>query len=210
MRRLGPSFLFLCLIALPSFAQDPPTPVSRKARFFRVVMGTSEKLTVAGFVDESKGTGKGYDRAVLDLDGDGTPEAVRKISEPAVLRLHHAGAVYTLTVHGLGDRVWRNETFHSSWTVCRDGLLLSFMSGRAPLYASPKDAMTRKPIRLGGPFRYEVRSRIEGPKAVLSVRLEDAMGGNLNGARRPNRIERIRVRLERPGTAPWEGRPDYG
>lgn len=212
----------LLLLALPAVGEELARPVSDQVRFFRLVVGDEKPLTVLGFIDESGGTGRGYDRAVLDLDGDGVPESLQEFTslEPffgegeraplVFLRIVHGEATYELTVHGLSGPARRSGDYHSSWSVRRAGLALSFMSSRSPLHDSLEQAKTGKPIRLGGPFRFRARTRIEGPNAVLDVNLQDSMAGELNGATRQGKKEQIRVRLLRGEDLVEEGRLDYG
>ena len=222
MRPLIVPGLLLVFFVGPAIAADTPMAVSERAMYFRLVVGADDSLTVFGFIDESAGTGRGYDQAVLDLDSDGTPETVQKFTSDHVfvgrqgqgprfsLRVIHDGGTYDLTIYGLGDADPQRADFHSSWSVHKDGVVLSFMSSRAPLHATFEEAQRGKPVRLGPPVEFEVRTRIEGPKAVLAVKLKGPMGGNLTGASRDGKPERIRVELIKREAVVAKGRPDYG
>ena len=84
------------------------------------------------------------------------------------------------------------------------------MSSRTPLHATPELAGKGKPIRMGPPISFQVRTRIEGEKAVLDVKLKGPMGGNLFRLFRDGKAERIRVRMLQGENVVSEGRPDYG
>jgi hypothetical protein len=222
MDRIAICLLVAALFAAPALADEPPRPVSKRAKFFRLVVGADDPLTALGFIDESRGTGRGFDRAVLDLDGDGVPESVQEFvgiepflvdgaTVPQVfLRVRHGEATYHLTVYGLYDPPRRSGDYHSAWSVSRTDLVLSFMSSRAPLHDSLAKAKAGKPIRLGGPFTFRARTRVEGPKAVLDVSLRDPMRGNLNAVVRKGVKEHIRVRICRGEAVVAEGRVEYG
>lgn len=213
--------LLLTLCIDPTLANDRPRVISEWAQHFSLVVGAKDPRTVLGFFDESAGSGKGYDRAVLDLDGDGIPESVQDFSSAhvftggpqgpaATLHVKHDGATFWLTIYGLSDRGPARADYHSSWTVEKDGVAASCMSCRTPLYTTPEAAREGKPIRMGPPVSFDVRPRIEGPKAVLAVTLEGPMGGNLNRAFRDGRAERIRVCVVRRKTVVEDGQLDYG
>jgi hypothetical protein len=222
MRLLIVTLLLTSLSAGTTFAEELLRPVSERAKHFRLVLGVEDLLTVVGYLDESTGTGKGYDRAVLDLDSDGTPESVQEFTSDLTclgiergtplpfLRLFHDGADYEFTILGALTSSPRDGTWHSSWSIRKGGQRVSFMSSRAPLHDSAKAARDGKPIRLGPPFTFEFRTRIEGPRAVLDVKLKGPMGGNLDRAHRHRKTVKIRVELRKGPEVVSEGELDYG
>ena len=168
MRHLLSIALFTSFLAGSALAEELPRPVSERARHFRLVLGVDDILIVVGYLDESMGTGKGYDRAVLDLDSDGTPESVQEFTSDVTclgiesgtplpfLRLFHDGADYEFTILGALTSSPRDGTWHSSWSIRKGGLRVSFMSSRAPLYDSAKAAREGKPIRMGIQFALDL------------------------------------------------------
>jgi len=188
MRRL-PLFLgVLFALAGPAASADIAAPVSDAPLHFRLEVGVESVRVIAGFIDESKGTGKGYDSAFLDLDGDGTPEAkqdfptkldprTKKETPDPKVRIEHEGAIWVLDLYSVGRRrpVARDGRVRASirWSVTRGDFYAWFINGAATLWTSEGAAGEDLPISLGRYLAFEVTSSTRGPEAMLNVGLKD-------------------------------------
>jgi len=226
-----PRLLAVCLlftITLPAVAEEAQpkpvvTPVSSNARWFRLVVGGEKPRTIVGFVDESRGTGKGYNRFVIDWDGNGTPEAIfafppardwetGKFVPSPTLKLRMGETRLGLELYGLAfpeegeggeRRVWMN------WTVREGAFSARFINGQGRLYPSADAAERGTPIHLGPPFRFDVNSTTRGPEALISVGLKDANDATLRVA--GNETERkISVRLTAGENVKLDTTAEYG
>lgn len=148
---------------------------------------------IRGYLDESKGTGTGYDVAVYDFDGDG--EAERRGSEPLTIdygggrmekyrqpaiQFQHGGAdwwVWLETVES-GMRVGKDGTARIgfSWSASTDGGFAHFINGTFRAYTDAKAAQAAKPVRIGKPLGWVLGSRKRGPRAVVTAALSDGNG----------------------------------
>jgi len=102
------TLLVLALLVGPALAADPPAPASPNALWFRARVDTEPPRVVEGYVDESKGGGKGFDRFVVDVDGPEKPWKVVPIEEPEegfdqeyALPLRFGKRSYRLELYGL-------------------------------------------------------------------------------------------------------------
>ncbi|MHC4861285.1 MAG: hypothetical protein ACYTDY_14475, partial [Planctomycetota bacterium] len=162
------------ILAMLLLAAAPPAePVSKEPLWFRIELGARTTRIVSGFLDESKGTGKGYDRAVVDLDGDGTPETVQKgelsidygdgrVEEFEVpeIRVTHEGARWTLEFLAIGEKrpILEDGVARTGfdWTVEGEEAFAMFINGQITLHDRVERARRTDPLSLGPPFRWEV------------------------------------------------------
>jgi hypothetical protein len=190
--------------------EAPPEPVSKKPLWFRIVAGAETTREVLGYADEGNGTGKGYDRTVLDLDGDGTPETTQRFpteedpitkerSPVPCVSFEHAGAEWALSPFGLAyvdlEASGDSPFVHTDWSVKAKEFYAWFISGPVRLHSTAEAARDADPIRLGPPFRFEFKTGTQGPKALLEVSIRDGNGCTLRVARDDGEERQISVRL---------------
>ena len=200
----------------PSQAVDHSWELQREPRYgsenplyFCVVFGNEGKKSMLGVVDESGGTGAGYDAAYIDenMNGDLTDEAVKKF--PRVERGNRAGeleprfeftgpfkgkerAKYTLYIYSLTRKTYSrlpgNEYFFH-WFLDINQWNYFFINGRLKLFSNAADAMKGKPVRLGGLCNWQISSGTKDGRAMVSAGLKDINGCTLRTVRRAgNRI----------------------
>jgi len=179
--------------------QKEPQYGSENPLYFCVVLGNEGTKSMLGIVDESGGTGTGYDTAYIDenMNGDLTDEAAKKFSryergsragelEP---RFEFLGpfkgeerARYTLYLYSLtrnnNRRPPGNEySFH--WTLDTGGWNYFFINGKMKFFSNAADAMQSKAVRLGGQCQWNISSGLKSGKPVISAGLKDENGCTL-------------------------------
>jgi hypothetical protein len=224
--------LLVALLAAGSaVAGDVARPVSSGALHFGLLVGPSPGRLVVGFLDESRGTGRGYDLAVLDLDGDGRPEtrrpmSVQKYDDDWIVHgfsFTVDGRDYTLELDGLAPGPLR--TVHVDWTVSWTdettipihGIRVPwghwtavFINGTTALSSFPLAAPFLPRIRLGPPFRFCLEQGRRGPDPVLTVTFLDSLGASLRLAYRGRDEIGITLRLMRGDDVVLEADGEYG
>jgi hypothetical protein len=205
MVRLVASLAVLIAASTPSQAGGP---TSRRARHFRLEVGVGDIRTVHGWIDESGGTGKGYDRLALDLDGDGRAD-VTSAFEPTdpesdtwttpTISFRHEHATWTLDFNDDRfdpgeDPVEGPETWFS-WSVWRGDRFALFVNGPMGLHTSAAAARRAKAARLGPPFHLECGVGTRGPTVMLSAALRDSNGCTLRVASEGTREAKIHATL---------------
>lgn len=195
MRHLSLALLLIPLLAGSALAEPEGfVPVSGDALHFRAEIGREPGHIVHVVLDESAGTRKGYDAALLDEDGDGTFEA-RQVFETktdargnprrdAKISFDHDEATWELQLisfrysrPGLKDGVLSTSV---RWSVTREDFHVWFINGRTTFAADVENAGT---VRMGPPFHFEASAGAKGPKALLLVGLKDQNGCTLRLAR---------------------------
>ncbi|MBD3161783.1 MAG: hypothetical protein GF328_06725, partial [Candidatus Latescibacteria bacterium] len=167
----GAVLLGALLLLAPAGGAEEAAPVSERPLWFSFELVGEPARVVFGYLDETKGTGRGYDVAVFDADGDGEP-VTRGSHE---VRLHRGpGDVISRREPGLDirlpDRLWqvmfeiewggvtrRGEGVFEvgfSWVTSVDGGFVHFINGAARVYDTPDAAREAKPNRLGPPFHW--------------------------------------------------------
>jgi hypothetical protein len=164
-----------------------------KPLHFRIEAVADQVHTAAGRIEASGEGGRKYDRAVLDLDGDGNFEkriALEESPYPPTegrfsveLDLELGGLNWRLDLHGPLAKPFEG-TVHMDWTQRRNELFLFFINGKATLYATAEEAAKGQAIRLGPPFRFDVRTSKRGPDALVNVGLKDSNGCTMRIATR--------------------------
>jgi len=66
-----------------------------------------------------------------------------------------------------------------NYTITEGELYTFFINGEAKVYATAEEAAGGKAIRLGPPFRFDVRSSVRGDSALVNVGLKDGNGCTL-------------------------------
>jgi hypothetical protein len=181
--------------------QKEPQYGSEHPLYFCVVFGEDGKQSMLGIVDESGGTGAGYDVAYVDenMNGDLTDETVKKFSryerrsqtgklEP-LPRIEFEGpfkgeekARYILDIYSLTRKNYRrgpgnDYSFH--WTLDIGAWNYFFINGRMKLFSNAADAMKSNPVRLGGQCQWKISSGTKDGRAMVSAGLKDGNGCTL-------------------------------
>lgn len=188
----------LLLFAAGALADEAAPPPRAEPLHFRLEIGVEEPLAVAGYLDETGGTGTGYDVARLDLDGDGvfeteqpfaagTDPRTKREFRDAKITVEKDGATWQIDLYALRFRRPTIEDGRADatfrWSVTKGDFYAWFINGRIPLFTSAKAAAEEMPVILGRNFAFEVTATTRGPQALLNVGLKDPNGGTLRLAR---------------------------
>jgi hypothetical protein len=215
------------VLAMSATAADEAsrTPVSEQPLHFRLEAGVTPGHIVTGWLDESKGTGKGYDCVALDRDGDGVFETKemfptqphrqtkKPIPKPTVT-VEQDGATWALDLYSIGQRrpstAGGKVNCYIRWSVTKGDFYAWFINGRVNLYADAARAKTEKTIRLGPPFRFDTGATTRGPSALLRVGLKDGNGCTMRLARMGKPYRYIDVILKAGEKEALNTHPPYG
>ena len=221
----------------PSHAADLRGGLSKEPQYgsehplyFRVVFGIEGKNSMLGVIDESAGTGAGYDVAYVDenMNGDLTDEAVKKFPlrkrgsragelEP---RFEFAGpfkgeekAKYTLYTYSLTRKTYSSApgndySFH--WILDIKEWNYFFINGRMALFSNVADALKGKPVRLGGQCQWKISSGTKDGKAMVSAGLKDGNGCTLRIVRRERETVSPTLTLIQDGKVRTEEKMKFG
>ncbi len=172
---------------------------SKRPLYFRVVFGKEGKNPMLGVVDESGGTDAGYDVAYVDenMNGDLTDDAAKEFPrresgsrtgelEP---RFDFKGpfegeesAKYAINIYSLAPRYRGNiqgNEYYFFWYLDVKEWNYFFISGKIKLFSSAADALKGTPVLLGGQCKWEISSRIQNSKSLVSAGLKDINGCTL-------------------------------
>ena len=199
--------------------------------YFRVVFGKEGKKSMLGVVDESAGTGAGYDVAYIDenMNGDLTDDIAREYSrhkfgswaeelEPGFKFDgpfdKKGGATYILNIYSLARKTHNSITgnIHSlHWSLSNKELLYFFLNGRIELFYSAEDAMKGKPVYLGSQCQWKISFRIrEDGEPMISAELKDKNGCTLRLVRRLYQDVSPTITLIRDGIVRKEEKMKFG
>lgn len=203
---------------------------SERPLYFRVVFGKEGKNPMLGVVDESGGTGAGYDVAYVDenMNGDLTDDAAREF--PRRERGSRAGeleprfefkgpferevsAKYTLNIYSLTRKTYssmpgNDYSFH--WFLNINGWNYFFINGKMKLFSSAADALKGTPVHLGGECKWEISSRIRDSKSLVSAGLKDGNGCTLRLVRRASKRISPTLTLIQDGKVRTEEKMKFG
>lgn len=216
----------LLLLAVPAVAGEPSVapkaPASAHALFFRLEVGVKPGRIVTGWLDERKGTGTGYDVAVVDLDGDGVPETVEECPDmklagtgktrPAPrITVPDGGTTWVVDLRysGLSSRKAPTRTYFQ-WSVTSGKLYAWFINGHISFYPSAAAAKAAPPTRIGPPFHFELSAATRGAKSLVRVALKDGNGCSMRLARRNDKVIRPNVKLLLGGEEAASATASYG
>ena len=176
----------------PQYGSDQPL-------YFCVVLGNEGMKSMLGIVDESGGTGTGYDVAYIDenMNGDLTDETAKKFSRyergsragEMQPRIEFEGpfkgeekAKYTLDIYSLTRKNYSRRPgndYYFHWYLDTGGWNYFFINGKMKLFSNAADAMKSKPVRLGGQCQWNISSGMKSGKPVISAGLKDGNGCTL-------------------------------
>jgi len=198
--------------------------------YFRVEFGEKGKISMLGVVDESKGTGAGYDVAYVDenMNGDLTDDAAKPFPRSEYGRREgeleprfefegpfgeEGSARYKLNIYSLGrkrrESVQEND-YYFFWYLDAEEWHYFFINGKMQLFSSAADALKGKPVRLGGDCRWEITSRTRGSEAVVSAGLKDDNGCTLRLVTgRKQRLSPM-LTLSKDGTVKKQEKMEFG
>jgi hypothetical protein len=217
--------LFLIVIG-PVTAEEPTiVPLSEEPLHFRLEVGVQPGHIVSGWLDESKGTGTGFDMAVLDLDGDGRYETkqsfgtqlnytTKKQVPKPVVTIEHEDATWVFDLNSLGFRrpYLKAGTYsaYMKWSVTKGDFYAWFINGRTTLTTDRMTAQKAPPIRLGPPFSFTAAGATKGAEALLRFGVKDGNGCTMRLARVGKVQRRPEVVLSAEGKEVEKATATYG
>lgn len=218
---------------------DPDVPVqppkerqysSERPLYFRAVFGTEGKSSMLGVIDESDGTGAGYDVAYVDenMNSDLTDEAAKEFPrrergkrkgeiEP---RFEFRGpfgaegvAEYALNIYSLARKVdesVRDDSYHFFWYLNASQWHYFFINGKMKLFSNAVDALKGTPVRLGGACKWKISGRSKDGKVLVSAGLKDSNGCTLRTVRRESKAVSPTLTLAQGGKVEAEQKMEFG
>ena len=237
-KSLAISNVLLISTVLLSHAADsePQAPKERsygseRPLYFHVVFGKEGRTSMLGVVDESKGTGTGYNMAYVDENMNNNltdeqpkkfPSARRRNDETSGCepRFEFEGPLegeervkYTLNIYSLASKrrgARQGNDFHFFWYLNTKEWNYFFINGKMKLYPSAADALKGTPVRLGGECKWEIRSRIQKAKMMVSAGLKDNNGCTLRSVNGPKKGLSPMLTLVKDGTVIRQKKLEFG
>jgi hypothetical protein len=202
---------------------------SKNPLYFRVVFGREGTTSTLGVLDESSGTGTGYNVAYVDenRNDDLTDDAAKKFAkiergsrtgqtDPSFnfsgpLSKGGKSAKYTLNLYALGRRAPATPGEHYFfWTLDTDAWNYFFINGRMRLSSSAADALAGPAVCFGGDCKWEITSRPKNGKATVSAGLKDENGCTLRLVRLSRKTLSPRLSLAKNGKIEFEEDMKFG
>jgi hypothetical protein len=203
---------------------------SKHPLYFRVLFGKEGTNPMLGVVDESGGSGAGYDVAYIDenMNGDLTDDTVRKFSRyesgnwagELLPKFDFRGpfkgqenAKYTLNISSLGRRnsdYVKKNGHHFYWLLDTEEWNYFFINGKMKLFSSVDEALKGTPVLLGGGCKWELSSRIKDGKSLISAGLKDINGCTLRIVRRTGQMVSPTLTLIKDGKVETEEKMKFG
>ncbi|MBN1804008.1 MAG: hypothetical protein JW837_02035 [Sedimentisphaerales bacterium] len=220
---LGLSVLIVIIVVITIYSSQDP-------KYFRVVFGQDEKISMLGIVKRSIGTVKGYNVAYIDenMNGNLTDEVAKKFIREK--RGSRAGwleprfefygpfkadqkAKYTLDIYFLNRkipvRISENEHYFH-WSLDTGRWNYFFINGRIKLFSSAADAMKGEPVRLAGRCWWDINTRTRDGNAMVSAGLKDENGCTLRIIRRTREIVSPTLTLAKDDKVVMEEKMEFG
>jgi len=221
----------------PSYAADlgrqplkEPRYGSEHPLYFRVVFGKEGKNPMLGVVDESGGTDAGYDVAYVDenMNGDLTDDSARKFAQvesgsragELSPRFEFKGpfegdesATYKLDIYSLTPRYSKSiqgNGYYFFWYLGVKDWSYVFINGKMELFSSAADALKGTPVHLGGQCKWEISSRIQDGKSLVSAGLKDINGCTLRIIRQAGKTVSPTLTLIKDGKIETEEKMKFG
>jgi hypothetical protein len=202
--------------------------LSENPLYFRVVFGQEGNYSTLGMLDESGGTGAGYDVAYVDenRNGDLTDDPAKKFAKyERGSRAGHTNPTFYFT-GPLNDRVSAKYSLniyslrrttqagpgdkHFFWTLDSDDWNYFFINGKMKLSSSVADALTGVPVHLGGPCKWQISARTRSGKPTVSAGLKDENGCTLRIVRRRGKTISPTLTLIQGGKIKAEEKMKFG
>lgn len=203
---------------------------SENPLYFRVVFGEEDGHSMLGVLDESGGTGAGYDAAYIDenMNGDLTDEAVKAFpryergSRVGELdpRVEFTGplkngesARYTLYITSLTRKnrsIVAGNGYNFHWFMDKYQWNYFFINGKMTLSSSAADALKGKPVRLGSQCQWEISARTRSGKPMISAGLKDENRCTLRSVRLAGKRQSPTLTLIRDGKVKAEEKLKFG
>jgi hypothetical protein len=186
--------------------KEPPYR-SEHPLYFRLAFGPNQERSMLGVLDEAEGTGKGYNVAYVDenMNNDLTDDVPKKplrkegslsgrfgnsaefeIAGPLGEKESGVYTVYLLMMHpsppsppGTKGASAAVQSASLWWSLKAGGWNYMFINGVAEFYSTASEAVKGKPILLAGGCKWEVASRTENERIVVSAGLKDENGCTL-------------------------------
>jgi hypothetical protein len=221
----------------PSHPADPRLERTNERRYrsehplyFRVAFRAEGGDSMLGILDESGGTGAGYDVAYLDenMNGDLTDEAAKRFSrnkqgsragelEPRFEFMEpfrgEERAKYTLDIYSLAHKnrkAVQGNDYYFFWFLDIKDWNYFFINGKMTLFSNAADALKGPPVRLGGRCKWEISSRTQDGKPMISAGLKDENGCTLRIVRRAGEIISPTLTLIQDGQVKAEEKMKFG
>ena len=184
-------------IPLDDPLREPPKKsviASSKPLYFRMVFGENGTDSTLGVIDESGGTGTGYNIAYVDenRNSDLTDDTARQFerdsrSDQTNPTFAFSGpfknktsAKYTLNIYSLTRKKQHSPgDYRFWWNLYTDGWNYFFINGKIRLSSSVVEAQAGPPIRLAGPCTWQIESARKSNKTMVCAGLEDENGCTL-------------------------------
>ncbi len=203
---------------------------SERPLYFCVVFGKDGKNPMLGVVDESGGTGTGYDVAYVDenMNGDLTDDSAMKFDRvesgsragELTPRFEFEGpfegersARYSLNIYSLTQKtrssVQGNE-YYFFWYLNTKEWNYFFINGKMKLFSSVADALKGTPVLLGGQCKWEISFRIRGGKSLISAGLKDRNGCTLRIVRQEGKTVSPTLTLIKDNKVKTEEKMKFG
>jgi hypothetical protein len=162
-----------------------------------MVFGEKGEHSVICALDESQGTGSGYDTVYVDENRnvDLTDEAPKRIrnpeGEPKEFTLQGSfreeSVNYTLNIFTLANQVDNvrggdKQYFYWYFWAKDHRYVYMFVGGEMVLFTNVADAYAAKPVRLAGACDWEMETRIKEGNIFLTAVLKDYNGAMLRSA----------------------------
>jgi len=183
-----------------------------------------------GVIDESGGTDAGYDIAYVDenMNGDLTDDSARKFAKvesgsragELSPRFEFDGpfesegrAKYTLNIYSLAPRYRRNiqgNEYHFFWYLDVKEWNYFFINGKMKLFSNAADALKDTPVCLGSECKWEISSRIQNSKSLVSAGLKDINGCTLRIVRQAGKTVSPTLTLIKDGKVETEEKMKFG
>ena len=178
-----------------------PRCSSKQPLYFRIAFQQKDNAPMLGVIDESGGSGAGYDTVYLDenMDNDLTNDGPKKF-RPAQRPSSSGGkfepefqfngplgpkarGVYTVTIYTLGNTKTRTasrvQEHFIFWRLAAMGWNYFFINGKMTLYPTLSEALKGAPLCLGGRCQWDISAQAKGNETVISAGLKDENGGTL-------------------------------
>jgi hypothetical protein len=201
---------------------------SQHPLYFRAVFGEQGNKSTLGVIDESGGTGTGYDVAYVDenRNGDLADDAAKKFAKYD--RGSRAGqinptfkfcgplkerpaATYSLNIYSLeqGTHTGPGDTYFF-WTLDTDEWSYFFINGKITLFSSAADALRGTPVHLAGPCKWEINSQTRDSKPIISAGLKDENGCTLRIVRKAGKTISPTLTVMQDGKVKTEDKMQFG